>query len=199
MDLGPIESRIKASFKQQFKQSIYCKLEHLNPREPLEKQRGDLRKVLVKALEKESKKSLPQEEKDTLLDLNKQPKSTFTSLALSHCPTLGGIVFCFNKKIALGFDVERTSRVTHKTIKRISEQKELSLAPQPSLLWVAKEAAFKAVPNKNLFLRHCIISQWKEREDTYRFCFYANTYKGQGSAFFCNNGAISLAYASRET
>jgi len=82
-----------------------------------------------------------------LMDLNQIPTPPGMSLSIAHCPLVGG----FAKTIPpnqIGFDVEVDDRVSAQSIARISKPDEVRIMPSPSHLWVAKEAAFKALFGK---------------------------------------------------
>lgn len=78
-------------------------------------------------------------------DLARLPRSERFSISISHCPSWGGFAMCEESGVVLGFDLEEPGRVSESTVRRISNESELSLSPTPAYLWVAKEAAFKSL------------------------------------------------------
>ena len=80
---------------------------------------------------------------------------------------------------------------------RLSTTKELQTAPDPSLLWAAKEAAFKClILEQNRLIKHISITEWeKTASDSYHFRFQVegqNT-KGRGAAFPGDDLALGFA------
>lgn len=62
--------------------------------------------------------------------------------SISHTADLGLLVMAPHP---VGVDVETTARVAEKVVARISSVQELQQSPNPSALWCAKEACFKAL------------------------------------------------------
>lgn len=62
--------------------------------------------------------------------------------SVSHARNLGGFALS-NRPV--GFDLELKDRAQHKTILRVSSEKELHAAPSLTHLWAAKEAAYKSL------------------------------------------------------
>lgn len=126
----------------------------------------------------------------------------FATISIAHCPKLGGFIFSFDNRFSLGFDMELSYRPTQKLLSRVSKEKELNEAPLPSLLWTAKEAAFKcanqALIPKPQFLKHCLISGWRQiKKRAYQFDFHRENHKeiqGRGIAF--SKGHLTVAVAS---
>jgi len=73
------------------------------------------------------------------------PKIPGFSISISHCRAAGGFAFIKSDTESIGFDVEDPQRVTCEVVARIASQEEVLSAPSPAHLWVAKEAAFKAL------------------------------------------------------
>lgn len=101
--------------------------------------RPDLRKQLVEILEQKKITHNSQQ----LLDLNQIPRLSEGDVSLSHCPKFQGMMIT-QKTSCIGFDIEDPDRVTTELALRVSDEVQLQSAPGPALLWVAKEAAFKA-------------------------------------------------------
>lgn len=72
-----------------------------------------------------------------------------TSHSISHTMGLGGFAIT-NSTHQIGFDIELFDRVTEVVAKRVCLiPAEFDRAPSPAHLWVAKEAAFKALRGKD--------------------------------------------------
>ncbi|MBK7960691.1 MAG: hypothetical protein IPK04_05450 [Bdellovibrionales bacterium] len=85
-----------------------------------------------------------------ILNLSQAPVTTPATASLphprfsiSHATGLGG--FAVSLQGSVGFDIEVVARVTSKIAHRVAIGKELELAPNPAVLWVAKEAIFKGL------------------------------------------------------
>lgn len=90
----------------------------------------------------------PQADSQQLLNLQNPPSrplgtSDSPSFSVSHTIGLGG--YAASAHGSVGFDIELVNRVTAKIAARVSIGEELALAPNPSVLWVAKEATFKSL------------------------------------------------------
>ncbi len=81
-------------------------------------------------------------EENKILNLETLPTLNKGDFSLSHSREFQGLMLS-QKHQYLGFDIEDPGRVAPAIALRISNSSELQAAPQPSLLWVAKEAAFK--------------------------------------------------------
>lgn len=77
-------------------------------------------------------------------DLSAPPKSNIFSISVSHCSGLGGFALV-PLPHSIGFDIEVADRVKDAIATRISTPEERTEAPAPSLLWAAKEAAYKSL------------------------------------------------------
>lgn len=66
--------------------------------------------------------------------------------SISHCPNLGGFFYLANS--AVGFDIELRERITPAIIERVSAPQELLVTDRLGHLWVAKEASFKALRDR---------------------------------------------------
>lgn len=88
---------------------------------------------------------LSHEAEEKLGDLNHPPQAPGQLISISHCRNLGGYAWLAQTG-RLGFDVEELTRLKVATVQRVSTPSEFALLPEPAtLLWVAKEAAFKAL------------------------------------------------------
>ena len=90
-------------------------------------------------------KNIAENHKQDLLDLNQLPKVPGYSISLSHCPVGSGFTIYKGDQYSLGFDMEQRSRIRQPVIERISGSEERRNCPDPSLLFCAKEASWKAV------------------------------------------------------
>lgn len=80
-------------------------------------------------------------------DLSRIPQHEDFHISISHCRTFGGYTY-IPKSYIIGFDVECLNRVTTKIINRIKNPKDnFETVVNPAFVWVAKEAAFKAIQN----------------------------------------------------
>lgn len=82
--------------------------------------------------------------------------------SVSHSKVLGGAAFAAGE-LQVGFDLEETSRVSEAVALRVSDKKQLEMAPTPAALFVSKEAAFKALRGHRqpLILSEVQILEWK--------------------------------------
>jgi 4'-phosphopantetheinyl transferase len=78
-----------------------------------------------------------------LLDLEELPSLEGHFISISHCQDFGG--FVATTKGPVGFDIEIVKRVTTAAMERMATREEVQQAPSVASLWVAKEAAFKAL------------------------------------------------------
>ncbi|MCY4513325.1 MAG: hypothetical protein OXB86_06525, partial [Bdellovibrionales bacterium] len=184
--------------------SLHFRFKIFGPEGPSWEARKELRKSLVTELEtsySSLKKTLPEDffgkHCENLLTPGARPDCSFAAISVSHCPVLGGFIFSFNQKISLGLDMEQSHRVNEQLIGRLSKTEELQKAPDPSLLWAAKEAAFKCMtPEQNLLLKHILIFKWiKIKPDHYHFYFQVEgqDIKGRGAAFLVDTLALGFA------
>jgi hypothetical protein len=103
--------------------------------------RAQIRSALVSEIGAD----LSETEREALARLDLVPDPPGHSVSISHTPSLGGFVYLKQAGPRLGFDLEDIARVHTKVVSRVSTPEELSAAPSPAQLWVAKEAAFKAL------------------------------------------------------
>ena len=166
--------------------------------------RQELRKRLVKELKtsySSLKKTVPDDffgkRCEKLLTPGTRPDCSFAAISVSHCPVLGGFVFSFNSEVALGLDMEQSHRVNEQLIGRLSNTEELRKAPDPSLLWAAKEAAFKClILEQNRLIKHISITEWEQTASSsyhFRFQVEKQNTKGRGAAFLVDNLALGFA------
>jgi phosphopantetheinyl transferase (holo-ACP synthase) len=120
----------------------------------------------------------PHKPLQSILELNQIPNHPLISISISHCQSIGG--YCVElKPKAIGFDIEETTRVNPKTVRRICEEEELNSAPNPAALWSAKEASFKAMYNFNPDLQTTLLLSEIEIYDWNLKKYNLNTCKGR--------------------
>ncbi len=99
-----------------------------------------------------------------LSNLNIIPSASEGYFSITHNQQLGGFSY---SKYPHGFDAETISRISKPVIDRTSIESERTSAPNVKFLWVAKEAAFKALNvrgenNANsLVVTDLICKEWK--------------------------------------
>ena len=104
-----------------------------------------------------------------LANLNIIPTASEGYFSITHNQQLGGFSY---SKYPHGFDAETISRISKPVIDRTSLQSERISAPDVKFLWVAKEAAFKAlnVRDENninsLVVTDLICKEWKSHPET---------------------------------
>ena len=155
---------------------LYCRLKSLGLGGVTWNERQNLRKQLVqdiKNLQKEGEnaKKLAKTkakhpflyDESEILKPGTLPYHPLACISISHCPSMGGFIFCFNTNIAIGFDIELTHRVQKSTLQRVSELDEILKTPHLPLLWAGKEAVAKCLwtKKKPLVLSDCLISKWQ--------------------------------------
>ena len=131
------------------------------------------------------------------------PHTSFASISISHCPTMGGYVIT-PAPHCVGFDLELSSRVSPTLVERISSSDEFVESPDNASLWVAKEASFKALlgPHQPQVISHIQICQWQPLETgLWGFTFYFSNsqfnteYHGKGCVASVNG--LKLSFASK--
>lgn len=204
LSIHKIEAKFREISRQLKELSLHFRFKVFGSEGPTWQARKELRKLLVKELETtygSLKKSLPNDffgkHCEKLLTPGTRPNCSFATISVSHCPVLGGFVFSFNQKITLGLDMEQSHRVNEQLMGRLSKTEELQKAPDPSLLWAAKEAAFKCLtPEQNRLIKHISITKWKKITlDNYHFYFQVKGQKtkGCGAAFLVDELALGFA------
>ena len=96
-----------------------------------------------------------------VLALSTPPRVSFASISISHCPTLGGFAFSPGR-VGIGFDLEELSRLSISAIERVSTSEEIASAPDRTLLWSAKESAYKALAISGSALSGIITHSWRD-------------------------------------
>jgi phosphopantetheinyl transferase len=118
-----------------------------------------LRQAVIDQIEKKTR--LSDVERETLLRLEFLPNPPEVSVSISHTPSLGGFALTYAHSPAVGFDIEESQRVHAKAVARVSKPEELLAAPSPAHLWVAKEAAFKALRGRPKVLSALTTGAWR--------------------------------------
>ena len=78
-----------------------------------------------------------------VMNLDLLPKVTGLSISIAHAPGLGGFVISKDAS-SIGFDIEKTDRVTEKKLGRVlSENESIDSVTPVSIMWCAKEAGVK--------------------------------------------------------
>lgn len=119
-------------------------------------QRLNLRRELCRLAQVPAGSSLETD----LLKLEKLPTLSHGFASLSHCDEDGVVAYCENP---IGVDLEQIARVQEKLALRVSKPEEIKGARNPASLWVAKEAAYKALKSfaQPQLLSQIEISGWK--------------------------------------
>lgn len=100
-----------------------------------------LRDELIQALE--GFRKLSNYEKIELQNIYKTPQLQGVYISISHTEDFGG--FIISKTKAVGFDLEKKSRIKKEIIQRVCDDSEIKEALHMESLWGAKESAFKAL------------------------------------------------------
>ncbi len=98
-------------------------------------------------------------EAQTLRMLEHVPDLAHASVSISHSRSLGGFALTRAPKPSIGFDVEDISRIHARAVARISKPEELTQAA--ARVWVAKEAAFKALKGKPKVITALTTHAWR--------------------------------------
>ena len=98
------------------------------------------------------------EQQIQLYDLNQRPQAAEGFVSISHCQKMGGYSY---SKFPHGFDVEEIKRISDPIIVRTTTEQERSQAPHSKLIWVAKEAAYKALSDTQpLIITDLVCTTW---------------------------------------
>ncbi len=114
-----------------------------------------------------------------LYNLHQRPQTKVGSISISHCQRIGGYAY---SKFKMGFDVEEVAKISDAVITRTSSQEERARAPHLKFLWVAKEAAFKALHSETedvntLILTDLICKNWLQTSDLQIWSYQINSAK----------------------
>jgi hypothetical protein len=131
-------------------------------------------------------------------DLAKRPAVSDWSLSVSHAKELGGWL-ATPAPNRTGLDIESEARLTAAPVERISTPEEIKLAPNIKFLWCAKEAAFKALREKQpVVVSRMNIQSWTALSSTL-WSFTGSYAKSayQGVVFVDSGHVIAMAIASQ--
>jgi len=125
------------------------------------------------------------------------------SYSVSHSRILGGAAFAADE---IGFDLEETSRVSEKVALRVTSHEQLRIAPSAPMLFVAQEAAFKALrgPRQPKVVTEVEILEWLERDFFLPMYGFTARLKGQqiqwlGVCFEQDEHTIGLSHFPHST
>lgn len=95
-------------------------------------------------------------------DLSAPPKVVGYSISISHCPIAGGFLVSPINDGQVGLDLEDRAKVSREIVLRMGDESEVLLAPEPAVLWAAKEATFKSLlgPSQPSALSQVKIAGW---------------------------------------
>lgn len=103
---------------------------------------------------------------EDILDLSKKPEHPDLNISLSHGPTCSVLAW-IERDWNMGIDIEEIDRLNINTINRISTPQEVANAPEPLLLWSAKEAVIKALYQAGKVMSSVEIINWKNNGEGY--------------------------------
>ncbi len=110
-----------------------------------------------------------------LYDLNLRPQPAQGFISISHCKNMGGFSY---SRLPHGFDVEEIKRISETIITRTTTEQERSQAPHPKLLWVAKEAAYKALSDTQpLIITDLVCTAWNSVSELRVWSYKINSVK----------------------
>lgn len=112
-----------------------------------------------------------------LADLTKLPIASVGYFSISHNQNMGGFSYSNCKH---GFDFEQVQRISINVIKRVCSEEEIQQAPRPEFLWVAKEAAVKALTENNrseFLITDNICENWQSQNDNSVFSYRIRSQK----------------------
>ena len=127
------------------------------------------RKLIRDHLFTEHSAHFSREQLAQLSDLQVVPKASQGHFSISHNEKIGGFSY---SELPHGFDAEVKKRISRAIIERTSTVAEIKDAPDLSFLWVAKEAAFKALDSstldrpRQLIMTDLICTEWQSHPDT---------------------------------
>ena len=133
--------------------NVYARFMRIDSLGPSRKIRMRIRERLIEDLNHTVDENIkahlwPKDWPENLRQLGTRPLLPHTTISISHCPSTAGFLFSTEPGVALGLDIEEVHRI-HRSVEYISTEEEIKQAPQRSLLWVAKEAVFKSIPQPN--------------------------------------------------
>lgn len=138
----------------------------------------------------------------------------FREFSISHAPEAGGFVAVApdsSRTLPVGFDIEVTERVKAIVVKRVmNDSDDVPLRVPQSLIWSAKEAAFKSMkgPNQPPVISEIMTFAWKRvHEGLWEFSYAPKPRKkgpvlsetiGVGLAWLDGNLQFSVCIRTRQ-
>jgi 4'-phosphopantetheinyl transferase EntD len=136
---------------------------------------------------------LPKADLDQIENLKTPPRPANWSLSVSHTLDLGGWL-ATPRPLSVGFDIEDTRRLQSRLIERICTAEEVAAAPDPLLLWSAKEASYKCLETgQPQVITDLTLRSWKA--DGPGFGFEAAYATCRIDGFAIRREDLSFAYA----
>jgi len=136
---------------------------------------------------------------DSIFDLAQRPIVLGVGLSISHCQSFGGYAVKLSGE-PLGFDIEVSSRVSEKTVSRISSGEEVAGAPSFAHLWVAKEASFKCLDSdrqKSLTFSSLRILNWTAEEGFQNYEAQESDERFKGKTWMSMDERVCFAICQR--
>lgn len=108
------------------------------------------------------------QDKKNILDLSQPPIIEGLGLSIAHCKSIGGYLIS-STHLDIGLDFEDQRRIKKDIVARVSSQQELKEAPDTSLIWGAKEAAYKALLRREQpeTISGISVTNWKKLKENY--------------------------------
>ncbi len=100
-------------------------------------------------------------ESQALRMLEHIPDPPNASVSISHTPLIGGFAYTLSPTPHIGFDLEEIARIHERAVARISKPEELQQAPSVAQIWVAKEAAYKALRGRPKVISALTTGAWR--------------------------------------
>lgn len=140
-----------------------------------------------------------------------QAVQDFREFSISHAPAAGGYVAVAansSRVLPVGFDIEVSERVRSIVVKRVmNANDDVPMRVPSSLVWSAKEAAFKSLkgPGQPSVISDIVLSRWKPMTDgLWEFSFAPLTKKSGpvihepvGQGFVWAEGPLQYAVCLR--
>lgn len=141
---------------------------------------------------------LTDKDRQKLADLSQPPRVSAWSVSISHAPNLGGWL-AVPRPHRVGLDVEKYDRLKANLIRRTSSSEEMQAAPDPLLLWSAKESLYKSLEDAQPpAFSQILIDTWQTATDGF-FLFEGgfNHHRARGlvihSDSFCQAFSLTVS------
>lgn len=123
------------------------------------------------------------------------PEPQSGHVSISH--TVGAGAVLFHPRFRVGVDIEKAARIQEKVVARVSAPEELSIVRDPSHLWVAKEASFKACRHHNQpqTISGVEISSFDTDKNIFTFKLTASSEEGLGEGFVLKHSDYVFAFS----